>query len=1112
MCTYTWLEIMSNKLKISMILASLILLTLAPICSSSNDSQWWNKDWSFKQELSISIDTSTKYAKYQPIDIHIKFDNPCWAKNEKEHSVRVIYQDDSNFQELESQICDLNHTDEYHIKACNLVFLIPEMANGKERYFVYYDDAEKSGPDYPDHIDVEEAYYYFEPIPGLPFESSYFKITQDGFIAYGVAYQGEFLGTSTAQQITIFKEKTLQVSTPKDGEAYASFDYFYNYGPKTLDFYSTIQKLISKEIFIDGNLMVEFGITSETSISNFRTNATYKCYYCPAQNRRINVHVKHEALEESHAEPSKPACDSCGNIAGLQIGKVRSPSIGDLNFGRMFPFMHVYSENEMIQEYSLVMNPEYTPEGIRILDTSSDVDLGTKAWASFDEGKTGVAQALIFGSNSIITSGTDERDGIQIKAIEDAGPGLLGLETDAESFYLTRNSYEKGSQIDLTVPKDLVIEYDAEFFTTMTDGYVGVDKEACIFQSLIKNRPSNAKDVSETEKDMGNCSLTTYIHFAPSFPMGTTLTILTGKNISYITAELYRGEDSIMTDVTGRISLNSILTPESDKLLQKIKVALSIIDWKNFSFFKKVRFENLEPGTYLVKIYKENVPFEKERKFIGYKIVEVKGDTKTHVFCRPQGSIIVTVFDQNGRGIKDVNARLIFENATISKSVTSQDGKTTITAPCSLKDTYLLRLTYNGFIIDEENVKIKYSQSIFPIKKSIKIELYDLKLKTSDTWGLTPQFKIYPILTSTEMHEKTMMAPDSAEDGEYAFKNLSAAEYQLEINYKSYVLEKNIKIPGDGEEINIVLPVEFKTGIQTFNSRGMPLSGTTVVIFRAGKTIKGNSDEKGFVQFPLPAGDYEASIYLKDHLIGTRKINIISDSSFQLVTIEEPVFPLISALVIIVMMMTGAFFAFRKKDKIFFMKVLAISLALLALVSPWWMLEGSTNTIKTTTSIFLVPGNVIFTTATSDVIAGEISSESLPAIFTLGMNLLAIAIVAGCTLIILNMIFERLNKKKTAFLSLLLGAITLTGAFTVFFYAMSFVTKIGIGSFMGGGNINVNIIGEGLTETVPGSWGPSIGFYLCLISIIILLSILVLKIKKAIQNKIKKEGKLFDKR
>jgi len=67
---------------------------------------------SFKQEISIPIDTSLDIAKFQPIDFRVEFSNPCWAKDTYNHSIRVVYQIKAEFKELESQIYALNYSSE----------------------------------------------------------------------------------------------------------------------------------------------------------------------------------------------------------------------------------------------------------------------------------------------------------------------------------------------------------------------------------------------------------------------------------------------------------------------------------------------------------------------------------------------------------------------------------------------------------------------------------------------------------------------------------------------------------------------------------------------------------------------------------------------------------------------------------------------------------------------------------------------------------------------------------------------------------------------------------------------------------------------------------------
>ena len=84
---------------------------LVPTSLSFDEFTWWNDNWSFREEIIIPINTSFEVAKFQPIDIYFEFNDSCWAKNENEHSVRVVFQDSNTSKELESQIYDLNFSD-----------------------------------------------------------------------------------------------------------------------------------------------------------------------------------------------------------------------------------------------------------------------------------------------------------------------------------------------------------------------------------------------------------------------------------------------------------------------------------------------------------------------------------------------------------------------------------------------------------------------------------------------------------------------------------------------------------------------------------------------------------------------------------------------------------------------------------------------------------------------------------------------------------------------------------------------------------------------------------------------------------------------------------------
>ena len=81
-----------NKLWVAYIIVLILISPVLTISSLSKDTTppTWNNDWAYKQEINLPIQTLEDFAKFQPIDIHIEFNNPCWVKNENEHSVRVL--------------------------------------------------------------------------------------------------------------------------------------------------------------------------------------------------------------------------------------------------------------------------------------------------------------------------------------------------------------------------------------------------------------------------------------------------------------------------------------------------------------------------------------------------------------------------------------------------------------------------------------------------------------------------------------------------------------------------------------------------------------------------------------------------------------------------------------------------------------------------------------------------------------------------------------------------------------------------------------------------------------------------------------------------------------
>jgi hypothetical protein len=377
----------------SIILFSLISPALTITVSSDQViPPYWNLSWSYREEIKIPIPTDSPFAKLQPIDLNIKFRNPSWAIDENQHSIRVCCWDGNQWHEIESQIYDLKHKSSKYINECRIVFLIPEIADGNEQYFIYYDKNSKPSPNYVDHIQIEDAYYYYEPISDISAEGDYYKITQDGIIVYGIGQKGQILDRKLSQAVINLEPNTKEFGIIHS-DVVGSFAFSYQQGIKETDEVASDQKFVSKEIFIDGNLMGEVGVISKSSNEHLLSTNIYRYYYCPNLNfKRINVKVKHEVVEESIVEGLENVDGRFGALASLRS---KSERIHRMRFGEILPYLHVYDESDNIRQYRMNLNPE-TNDREWIIPFEDDCDLGEEAWFSYDEGETGKAHAVIF--------------------------------------------------------------------------------------------------------------------------------------------------------------------------------------------------------------------------------------------------------------------------------------------------------------------------------------------------------------------------------------------------------------------------------------------------------------------------------------------------------------------------------------------------------------------------------------------------------------------------------------------------------------------------------------------------------------------------------------------
>ncbi|MEA2055965.1 MAG: hypothetical protein U9O49_03945 [Candidatus Thermoplasmatota archaeon] len=1067
--------------KRSIAYAIILLFLISTFCTSGFSAYTkTNTDMAFKQEIAIPIDTSLKQAGFQPIDMRVEFDSPCWAKNEQEHSVRIVCDDGSELIELESQIYDLEHSDDAHIESCSLVFLIPDAANGEEKYYVCYDSSETESPNYEDHLSVEDTHYFYEPIPGQIIDFDYYKIIENGYIVYGVCQKGELLGEGMFNAAIKLKPNSTEFETVY-AEQIAAFSMSYSIDPAGEKTGTQLATDVSKNILEDGNLMVRLQIGGMSPGGELKTDDIYTYYYSPTSTKRLNVNVNHEVLKTCDI---KGDMEKEGTYASLSTIKARSATIEKMNMGDILPFIHFHSEDGSVKEYSIPTDPDVDPAEW-ILSSTDDDDLGSKAWMCMSDPLTGQAHGLIFESSTGFLEGED--DGIQIKSSIHQHVKLPGLEADSGDLYAVRNAYEDGKHNTVLLEGTNVV-FNTEFITFQKGGYEAIDAGSELYQELVRDRPINRENVSDKEvEEIERYQLTTFVHLSPSFPMGSLLSAALGKNFPYIYAELYRDNDLKSSGSVGRLSLASMdLDFEGKKLFEKIKTAVGMFDWRNASFFKKVVFPDLEAGTYVVKIFRENPLLGEERKYIGFAIVDLEETTTTHAYCRPEGSIEVSINDQQNEGVENVEFSLLKDDLIIADTTSDENGTTVLKAPCFPREPYILKVIYQGFLVDEKQVVFSFKNSLKPLEESYSIALHQLELSVKDTWGLPPEVEVNPKMTSADMVEPISIISEKQGGGKYLFTGLYPAEYVLSMNYKSFSIEKAVSVGKDGS-IRLIFPAEHKAKFHMLNSYGGDLDDGDVVLSRGGEDVKETIDKNGNVSFLVPPGEYELTVRTDNKEIAQQKIAIKSDKVLNVLTGQESQFhSMITILGVLLAGISIVIFFLWKRDMYRGIKLLMVALLVVALVSPWWILTGDSGTTSTTTKTLLIPSKIVTLTSSSNVLGGEVSS--VPAEFAMVLGLLSMLICVSCLLIGLTLLTKNKFRKTTMTLETL-SIIMLILSVVLFFYTMSMVTEVGLGSFMGNGDIETTLPGIAGSEILACSWGAGTGFYLAIISVICLIFI-----------------------
>ncbi len=1062
------------------ILVSPLVTPSNPLTFSSNPSTEWNNNWSYKQEILLPIETSHPESIYQPIDLRIDFDHKCWALNETIHSVRVCSWLNNEWTELESQIYNLSFSTENSIASCNIVFLVPEHANGKEKYYVYYNDQETAAPDYSNHVDINDVFYYYEPISGIAVEGDFYEISDDQDIVYAIGQKGKVINRKLSQIAIKMKPDTKKLDI-LNSDLLTSFAFSYQNGPDDADEVSSDQVLTGKEITINGNLMIEFIINSESSDGVIHTSNIYRYYHSPRDDKKINVHVSHEITEDIAINEGENNDGRFGTIFSYHS---KSESLKKMQFGDILPYLHVYGEDNRIKEYNLLLNPE-SSDREWVISYLDDCDLGPAAWFSYSEGIKGKTHGIIFSSNShIISNATEERDGIQLKVSEKEYLDIIGAEIDYATIIFGRNSYELLQPHDRLIDKGTHIEFDVEFISLYHGTYEDIYKESNFFQTLVKYRNVFA---NQSNAQQNIYTLTIRPHLGVrigSFPLFANLTSLP---VPVLMGELYQ-EDSLVSSQIAERSIG----------------------------FQTIKFSKLTPGKYIIKLFRVYGNYTKTYVGIGY--VDLTCDKTIHIYCTWEKNIDIAIYDQFDTSLSNVSVYVMLDTIIVNKFESTTVKTQQISMPFNMLEPYVaekiknisvqtlfniaplyhIKAFYKGFQV--------YDQPLDRFQKTVDISVptYDLMVTITDELNLPPDVNINPYLISNDMKEPREIYPTRQQEETFYFSQLPSANYTLYISYAGYIKSKNIHIPNVGDKIAIKFDYLTDLSFKLLSIRGESYEDNNldITIKRMGLIIYENLKSDDVIE--LPPGTYTVNVYDDNHLIGSKSIALSYDSTISIVTSRSSVIGWIVILtaffIIIPCLLLGLF---KKISLNTCLKLFVLGLVLISLVQPWWSFYATSENglYEKNSNMYIFPQIMIEEYHENDL--RFLTIATIPEIFTDFLFMLLMIIDIGIVLMLLSFLPNIILKKRFSIVLTVLSIIFVSIVAVLFSIGMSRITELSLGSLQGSGLIEVELP-SGSSAYMQANWGFGLGSYLVFFASIIALSAGIIDLFLSYRKKRKK--------
>jgi len=169
------------------------------------------------------------------------------------------------------------------------------------------------------------------------------------------------------------------------------------------------------------------------------------------------------------------------------------------------------------------------------------------------------------------------------------------------------------------------------------------------------------------------------------------------------------------------------------------------------------------------------------------------------------------------------------------------------------------------------------------------------------------------------------------------------------------------------------------------------------------------------------------------------------------------------------------------------LKMIAMSLILISLFQPWWVLTASSDAdlASKTSEMFIFPQTMIDTTVYRGVPYLDIAT--IPELFTDFLGILLIIVCSGFALLGMSFIPNIVLKKRFSLVLIFSSILFLTLVVIAFLFGMSLLCEISLGSLIGEGMLEV-LLPNCETTYMSAQWGLGIGFYLGVISALVALT------------------------